>query len=305
MKSYNCEPTLTDSQVLEFCKRGYLKLEGVVPDEINARVLRYRALHPGTEIHQILDEPWFVEGVLCNPAAAGAVRSLLGQDFFLPHLMFSHLSRAPFEAQGWHRDGYATHGPALNYLQVFYYPQDAPLEMGPTEFLPGSHFLYAPSRYMGHYDRIAGAFHSVAPAGSIWITAYTIWHRRPRATATGVRDMLKYNYFRQSAPVRDWIQEPGFDPKTADYSSPFGPTFREQFRESLDVAEMFAWLCGRHAEYSALGGQSWPLPTKYLNDERYGYPFENSNALKTAPLNGTNGYHNASTEERVSCSAIK
>ena len=36
-KTYDCEPTLTDSQVLEFCKTGYLMFEGVVPDEINRR----------------------------------------------------------------------------------------------------------------------------------------------------------------------------------------------------------------------------------------------------------------------------
>jgi len=221
------------------------------------------------------------------------VRSLLGRDFALPHLMFSHRSEAPFESLGWHRDGYATHGVPLNYLQVFYYPQDAPLELGPTEFLPGSHFLYAPSRYMDHYDRIAGSFMSEAPAGSIWITAYTIWHRRPKATGSGVRDMLKYNYFRQSAPTRDWIKEANFDPKTADYATPFGPTFREQFRETLDAAEMFAWLCGQHESYRVLGGQCWPLPTKYINDERFGYPFEQ----KPEYSNGNNGHHSAALDE--------
>jgi len=274
MKSYDCAPTLNDSQVLEFCKRGYLKLEGVVPESINARTRRFRETHAGTEIHEILDEPWFVEGVLQNPEAAGAVRSLLGHDFLLPHLMFTHRSTAPFEAQGWHRDGFAQHGIPLNYLQVFYYPQDTPSELGPTEFLPGSHFLYAPGRQMGHYDRIAGSFVSAAPAGSIWITAYTIWHRRPRAAGNGMRDMLKYNYFRQSPPARDWVHEPGFDAKTADYAAPFGPTFREQFRDAYDAAEMFAWLCGRHQDYTVIGGQAWPLPATYPSGERAGYPFE-------------------------------
>ena len=28
-QTYNCEPTLTDSQVLEFCKTGYAMFEGV------------------------------------------------------------------------------------------------------------------------------------------------------------------------------------------------------------------------------------------------------------------------------------
>ena len=35
------EPTLTDSQVLEFCREGYLLLKGVVPDEINRRTCDY------------------------------------------------------------------------------------------------------------------------------------------------------------------------------------------------------------------------------------------------------------------------
>ena len=29
MKTYDCEPTLTDSQVVEFCTNGYLMLEGL------------------------------------------------------------------------------------------------------------------------------------------------------------------------------------------------------------------------------------------------------------------------------------
>ena len=35
------EPTLTDSQVLEFCREGHLLLRGVVPDEINRRTCDY------------------------------------------------------------------------------------------------------------------------------------------------------------------------------------------------------------------------------------------------------------------------
>ena len=30
-------------------------------------------------------------------------------------------------------------GPETNFVEVFYFPQDTPLEMGPTELLPGSH----------------------------------------------------------------------------------------------------------------------------------------------------------------------
>ena len=42
---YDCEPTLNDNEVLELCKQGYIRLEAVVPDDVNARA---RSL-PGEE----------------------------------------------------------------------------------------------------------------------------------------------------------------------------------------------------------------------------------------------------------------
>ena len=40
-RTFDCEPTLTDTQVLQFCRDGFLNLEGVVPDEINQRACDY------------------------------------------------------------------------------------------------------------------------------------------------------------------------------------------------------------------------------------------------------------------------
>ena len=40
-KTGEVHPTLPDSQVLDFCKKGYLILASVVPDEINRRVVEY------------------------------------------------------------------------------------------------------------------------------------------------------------------------------------------------------------------------------------------------------------------------
>ena len=37
MKSHSCEPTPTDTHVLEFCKKGYLVLEAVAQDKIKRR----------------------------------------------------------------------------------------------------------------------------------------------------------------------------------------------------------------------------------------------------------------------------
>ena len=34
-RTFDCEPTLTDSRLLQFCRDGSLMLAGVVPDETN------------------------------------------------------------------------------------------------------------------------------------------------------------------------------------------------------------------------------------------------------------------------------
>ena len=143
MRQHDCEPTLNDTEVLEFCKNGFMMFEGVVSDEINRRTNEYLDEHDGMEPTDILDEDWFMDGVIKHPAVAGALRSLLGKDFGLPNLVSNHRIQCPQPAQEWHYDGGDIFGPQLNYIQVFYYPQDCPRELGPTELLPGSHFLYS------------------------------------------------------------------------------------------------------------------------------------------------------------------
>ena len=75
--TYNCEPTLTDHQVIEFCQKGFIILEGVVADEINRRTTNFLNDYPQLEPVEILQEDWFVESVIKNPQATGAVGSLL------------------------------------------------------------------------------------------------------------------------------------------------------------------------------------------------------------------------------------
>ncbi len=50
MKSHSCEPTPTDTHVLEFCKKGYLVLEAVAQDEIKRRSFDFIEGLPHSEI---------------------------------------------------------------------------------------------------------------------------------------------------------------------------------------------------------------------------------------------------------------
>lgn len=276
-RTFDCDPTLTDSQVLEFCRDGYLLLRGVVPDDINQRTRDYlegkipanpawvpeamtqqdleriRASH---EPSTIFLEDWFIEHVLLNPQLVGAMRSLLGREVGLPVLVSHHGTQCPQAAQGWHHDADHVFGPELNFLEVFYFPQDTPAELGPTEIAPGTH--------IGHCDRRlddAGVL-ADGPAGTLGIHHQSILHRRGASTATGLRHMLKYNYWRTVAPARDWITEPEFDPRTACFGG---------HNMARYVAHMFYWLCGKGDQYRVVGGQGWPWRTENQIGPSYGF----------------------------------
>ena len=277
ISTYDCEPTLDDEQVIQFCANGFLMLERIVPEDINRMTLGFVERHSSGQPIELMEEDWFVENVIQHPIAAGAVRSLLGKDFALPNLMANHRVECPQPAQEWHTDGGTKYGPELNYLQVFYYPQDCPREMGPTELLPGSHFLHHRRNDLPRYGGIRGSYHAVAPAGSIFLTVYSIWHRRSGSEAKGVRNNLKYNYWRTTPPTRDWVIDPGFDLAMADFSighaqDAVTPTFRDQFRDCRDAAGLYAWLCGTYDRFHLAGGQGWPLPPHRWRGGPYGVP---------------------------------
>ena len=90
--SFNCDPTLTDSQVLEFLRTGVLILPAAVPDDVNRLSIDYlEGTLPASPMHiprgmtnldlerirrsyapaTIMLERWFMEGVVLQPVLAG------------------------------------------------------------------------------------------------------------------------------------------------------------------------------------------------------------------------------------------
>ena len=269
-KLVDCPPTLTDQNVIDFCRNGYLMLPGVVPDEINRNVVEYLDKEDGTyEPTPIMEQDWFIDGVLMNSQAKGAVRSLLGRDFTLPVIISNHRGPLPYRnAQGWHRDGGSVYTPELEYLQVFYYPEECTDDMGPTVLLPGSHFMRNKAPMMAHLGSIKGSVSSAGPAGTIFLTVYSIWHRRSRATSGPVgiskyRNLLKYNYWRTQPPVRDWVTDGEINFNVIKFDPPAGQF--EQFQGGIAAAKMFSWLCGIEDQYKKRGGQCWPIAHTVLD----------------------------------------
>ena len=254
------KPTMTDQMVLDFCKTGILTLEGIIPDETNRWVTEYLD-HEGATPNALVGDPRYIEEVLLHPEVAGATRSLLGANFQLPDWMANHRLVGPMAAKQWHVDGGSSFERLCNLLQVFYIPQSNTKEMGPTLFLPGSHIVPIAREELDHFGHLAGQTATVASAGSVFFTAYSIWHRQSEKIDQSTRNLLKWEFWRTVPPQRDWIVDPDFDFAGADYSytnSYFSGATRK-WQSVLRVAEMFYWLCGKKDEFHVVGGSGWPF----------------------------------------------
>lgn len=260
------QPTLTDSQVLEFCRTGIHTLESVIEDSTNGWVFDYieKRGYPrdalSANVNALLGERRFIEEVLLHPQVSGAVRSLLGSQYQLPDWIADHRLEGPMESRPWHVDSGSLFERRLQLLQIFYYPQEVTPEQGPTLFLPGSHLVPVAREELEHFGNLAGQVMTSAAAGSVFLTAYSIWHRQPTKSSAGVRNLLKWEAWRTTSPQRDWIVEADFDFARADYSY-----MNEYFcggvrsgQSVLRTAELFMWLCGKQDQYHHTGGSSWP-----------------------------------------------
>ena len=259
--STDIRPTMTDMEVLDFCKKGFLILEGVIPDSTNKWVSDLMNQKSSGKMEWLAREERFIDEVLRYPEVAGVARSLLGETFQMPDWIANHRLVGPVPAKSWHMDAGADFERKCNILQVFYIPQENTMEMGPTLVMPGSHLVPIPREELDHFGGLAGQVATVAPAGSVFFTAYSIWHRQSNKVDSSTRNLLKWDYWRTTPPKRDWVVDPDFDFLGADYTytSEFfdGPT--RLWQSVLRVSEMFYWVCGKSDEFHHAGGSGWPF----------------------------------------------
>ena len=263
MTTYDCKPTLTDTQVIDFCRDGFLMLEGVIPEDINRQARGFLDDHHAQggarQMGSLMKEDWFVDKVIRNPDAAGAVRSLLGPNYREPEWLTWFRGEEPESAGQWHIDGCSKWGPAVRTIKWYYIPSEATEDTGPTSFVSGSHLAFNQVRFMAHFDAFRGTYKATGPAGSIYITHYSIWHRRAKCNSRDIRYMLTSSMNRTAQPTRDWVRE-DVDLRGIEFGR-LEPRFGEQFRAHQDGAHMYLWLCGKEDRFSRPSGPGWPLPS--------------------------------------------
>ena len=143
---------LNDEAMQRFIVEGYLTLNSDQPREYHDRI--YSELEPLEETgpmghNNLLPCVPDLRTMLNEPRVVGALTSILGPGYYLHFHRHDHVNY-PDGAQPLHKDGDNHSHHAVDdlrryhktrYAMLLYYPQDTPLEMGPTGIVPRSQYV--------------------------------------------------------------------------------------------------------------------------------------------------------------------
>src|SRR5579875_2319871 len=176
------EDLLGVDEMAGFVCNGFVKLDKVVPDQLNTRVLSAMNAYHGDGFKFWLSSAEIRE-VFELPAIRGALRSLLGPEPVYNHSYLHIVPAYHQEAQKWHADSVFDTRPLVFDILVFYFPHDTPDEMGPTLVLPGSHLRGIRYGSIAHLKNVVGQQRLACEAGTVVFAHADIWHAaQPNAT---------------------------------------------------------------------------------------------------------------------------
>lgn len=237
---------LSTRDVARFAARGFLRLDAVVPDAVNAAFLEQVHDLPASEVGSIREHygrvmqdsviprvpagtplgAAYADGsplrrVLEVPAVRGAIVSLVGPDPVFDH-HFLHITYPPefYRAAGgepssqpYHQDSTIDPRRAFD-IQLMYFPHAVTADMGGTRFLPGSHLRIVSETAIARYQNVRGQQHVVCEAGTVLILHHGIWHGGGVNRSGRLRYMFKIRLCPERPQVRLW--------NTADLPPPGG-----------------------------------------------------------------------------------
>ena len=219
---------LTDAQMRHFIVNGYVTVTTTLPAQFHDALYEKTVTvfdkegNPGNNMIPRIPE---IQQILDDPNVSGALTSLLGADAYKQPHRHPHYNPPGSNGQGMHQDGGKRWSHHTRRLLVFYYPQDTPLELGPTGVVPMSHY----------YSTREGAEISpeqpiMGKAGTVAFANYDLWHRAMPNSSEKKRYMMKFLYARMSEP-----QEPTWANKETEWANgtPVGPSEHQKMFRHL------------------------------------------------------------------------
>lgn len=228
---------LTTQQMARFAASGYLRFDGLIPDELNAAFLEeightadvagiadvadigkhYRRIMSSSAIPVVragtpLKDAYPPESALGRMAAlpevAGIIQSLVGSDCVFDH-HFLHitfppaLTAEPMAAQHTHQDSTIDPRRAFD-IQLMYFPHEVTEAMGGTRLVPGTHLRIVSEAAISRYQNVAGQQHVICPAGTLLVVHHGIWHGGGANRSNSPRCMFKIRLCPTRRQCRLW-----------------------------------------------------------------------------------------------------
>ena len=217
---------LNDAQMRHFIVNGYVTVTTDLPVQFHDAIYEKTVTvfdkegNPGNNLVPRIPE---IQQVLDDPNVSGALTSLLGADYYMQPHRHPHYNPPGSKGQGMHQDGGKRWSHHTRRLLVFYYPQDTPIELGPTGVVPMSHYF---STREG--AEVSPEQPIVGKAGTVAFANYDLWHRAMPNSSEKKRYMMKFLYARMSEPQEaTWANQE----KEWGNGTPVGPAeYQEMFR---------------------------------------------------------------------------
>ena len=185
---------LTDQQVQDYLTQGYLVLRTGHPAAFHCSILRQISdpvrhrgqsgqRHPAAGSRPL-------SGSCATRWSTGHLRSLLGADYLVHPHRHCHENPSGSDGQRMHQDSYENDQNVRHHrtrwAMAFYYPQDVPLELGPTAILPASQY-YETGAQAHRREELA----LCGAAGTVTVVHYDLWHRAMANTSDRHRYMVQ------------------------------------------------------------------------------------------------------------------
>lgn len=212
---------LTSVQMARFVAHGSLRLEGVVPPELNAEAVTVLAegvppVPYGTPLSEAYTDDSFAGRLLAVPEVAGALHSLVGPGPLVDHHAVHVREPRGGDAQALHADAIIDVRPDAFDVQLMYYPQTVTLEMGGTLSVPGSHLRRINESDTGRYQNLRGQNQLVCAAGTVVFVHHGIWHSGRRNDSDITRYMFKIRFNPTVRQQRLWDTSDLDDPRVSE-----------------------------------------------------------------------------------------
>jgi HEAT repeat protein len=236
-----------DAQMRDFLVQGYCVVKVDFPRSFHEQVyektkkVMAQEGNPGNNILPRIPE---VQQVFDHPSVQGALTSILGPSYVMHVHRHAHSNTPRGNGGGWHKDSYWGYGRVRDHhprwIMAMYYPQDVPLELGPTGTIPGSQYFESrvptlPLPADAPPDPEGLGLPGIGEAGTVILIHFDLWHRAFPNHSDQERYMFKFQFTRMEEPtVAHWNRKENDIPLNGLSDNVRSPIWRQTWR----------WLAG-------------------------------------------------------------